>query len=129
MCRLRDVLFLDLALELCGKGALEQGLAAVRAAAPSTLLGGLLALLQQPVASACLSALPGQGVNAALLAVASQLQQLSQDHAGARFMAEGASLLLNVCLLKLDVTPRGGAAKRRTCPCTDGLSPHAVRAV
>jgi hypothetical protein len=81
-CRLRDVLFLDLALELCGKGALEQGLAAVRAAAPSTLLGGLLALLQQPVASACLSALPGQGGNAALLAVASQLQQLSQDHAG-----------------------------------------------
>jgi hypothetical protein len=82
ICRLRDVLFLDLALELCGKGALEQGLSAVRAAAPSTLLGGLLALLQQPVASACLSALPGQGGNAALLAVASQLQQLSQDHAG-----------------------------------------------
>ncbi|WIA18801.1 hypothetical protein OEZ85_003484 [Tetradesmus obliquus] len=80
--RLRDVLFLDLALELAGKGALEQGLAAVRAAAPSTLLGGLLALLAQPVASACLSSLPGQGGNAALLAVAAQLQQLSQEHAG-----------------------------------------------
>lgn len=76
------MLFLDLALELAGKGALEQGLAAVRAAAPSTLLGGLLALLAQPVASACLSSLPGQGGNAALLAVAAQLQQLSQEHAG-----------------------------------------------
>jgi hypothetical protein len=85
------VLFLDLALELTGKGALEQGLAAVRAAAPSTLLGGLLALLQQPVASACLSALPGQGGNAALLSVASQLQQLSQDHAGERDLSSACS--------------------------------------
>lgn len=81
-CRLRDVLFLDLALELAGRGALEAGLAAIRAAAPSTLLGGLLALLQQPLASACMSALPGQGGNASLVAVAGQLNMLSQDCPG-----------------------------------------------
>lgn len=81
-CRLRDVLFLDLALELAGRGALEAGLSAVRAAAPSTLLGGLLALLQQPLASACMSALPGQGSSAALVSVAGQLAMLSQDCPG-----------------------------------------------
>lgn len=81
-CRLRDVLFLDLALELAGRGALEAGLSAVRAAAPSTLLGGLLALLQQPLASACMSALPGQGSSAALVSVAGQLSMLSQDCPG-----------------------------------------------
>lgn len=81
------MLFLDLALELAGRGALEQGLAAVRAAAPSTLLGGLLALLQQPVASACLSALPGQGGSAVMVAMAGQLQKLSQDCPGTCFAA------------------------------------------
>ncbi|KAF8064622.1 R1 [Scenedesmus sp. PABB004] len=80
--RLRDVIFLDLALELTGRVALEQGLTAVRAAAPSTLLGGLLALLQQPLASACFSALPGQGGNAALVAICSQLAKLSCDCPG-----------------------------------------------
>jgi hypothetical protein len=75
-------MFLDLALEMTGKGALESGLAAVRSAAPSTLLGGLLALLQQPLSSACMSALPGQGGSAALVAVAGQLAMLSQDCPG-----------------------------------------------
>jgi hypothetical protein len=81
--RLRDVLFLDMALELAGRGALESNLGAVRAAAPSTLLGGLLALLQQPVASACLAALPGQAGSAGLVAVLRQLQRLQQDTPGA----------------------------------------------
>lgn len=76
------MLFLDLALELTGRTALESTLAAVKAAAPSTLLGGLLALLQQPVAAAAFSALPGQGGNGALVAVCGQLQQLSQDCPG-----------------------------------------------
>jgi hypothetical protein len=80
--RLRDVLFLDLALELAGRGALEAGLSAIRSAAPSTMLGGLLALLQQPLASACMSALPGQGGSAALVSVAGQLAMLSQDCPG-----------------------------------------------
>lgn len=80
--RLRDVLFLDLALELTGRNALEGSLAAVRAAAPSTLLGGLLALLQQPVAAAAFSVLPGQADNAALVAVCGQLQKLSQECPG-----------------------------------------------
>lgn len=88
------MLFLDLALEMTGKGALEAGLAAIRAAAPSTLLGGLLALLQQPVAAACMSALPGQGGSAALVSVAGQLSMLSQDCPGnqgaSRFCAERA---------------------------------------
>jgi hypothetical protein len=75
-------MFLDLALEMTGKGALESGLAAVRSAAPSTMLGGLLALLQQPLSSACMSALPGQGGSAALVAVAGQLAMLSQDCPG-----------------------------------------------
>lgn len=76
------MLFLDLALEMTGKGALEAGLSAVRSAAPSTLLGGLLALLQQPLASACMSALPGQGGSAVLASVTGQLQLLSQDCPG-----------------------------------------------
>lgn len=75
-------MFLDLALEMTGKGALESGLAAVRSAAPSTLLGGLLALLQQPLSSVCMSALPGQGGSAALVAVSGQLAMLSQDCPG-----------------------------------------------
>lgn len=79
------MLFLDLALELTGKTALDGGLAAVKAAAPSTLLGGLLALLQQPVAAACFSSLPGQGGNAALVAVCRQLQKLSRDCQGTGF--------------------------------------------
>lgn len=76
------MLFLDLALETTGKGALEAGLSAVRSAAPSTLLGGLLALLQQPMASSCMSALPGQGGSAVLASVTGQLQLLSQDCPG-----------------------------------------------
>eukprot|EP00879_Flechtneria_rotunda_P009691 GHRR01010140.1.p1 GENE.GHRR01010140.1~~GHRR01010140.1.p1 ORF type:complete len:1019 (+),score=414.74 GHRR01010140.1:666-3722(+) len=80
--RLRDVLFLDLALELTGRNALEQGLAAIRAAAPFTMLGGLLALLQQPLAAACMSCLPGQGGNAGLVTVLKQLQQLSRECPG-----------------------------------------------
>jgi hypothetical protein len=74
--------FLDLALELTGRNALESSLTAVRAAAPSTLLGGLLALLQQPLAAACMSALPGQGDNAALVAMYKQLKQLSSECPG-----------------------------------------------
>jgi hypothetical protein len=46
------------------------------------MLGGLLALLQQPLASACMSALPGQGGSAALVSVAGQLAMLSQDCPG-----------------------------------------------
>lgn len=91
-CRLRDVMFLDLALEMTGKGALESGLAAVRSAAPSTMLGGLLALLQQPLSSACMSALPGQGGSAALVAVAGQLAMLSQDCPGVCVIVYAAML-------------------------------------
>lgn len=108
-CRLRDVLFLDLALELAGRGALEAGLSAVRAAAPSTLLGGLLALLQQPLASACMSALPGQGSSAALVSVAGQLAMLSQDCPGQLLLVLQVPRFLRVC-------GAVRAANRDACP-------------
>lgn len=81
--RLRDVLFLDLALERTAKTSLESSLTAVRSAASSTMLGGLLSLLQQPLANAVLSAMPGQGGNASLLSVLRQLQHLTQECPGA----------------------------------------------
>jgi hypothetical protein len=77
---------------MTGRGALEAGLAAIRSAAPSTLLGGLLALLQQPLASACMSALPGQGGSAALVSVAGQLAMLSQECPGALGRSEPQSV-------------------------------------
>ena len=136
--RLRDVMFLDLALEMTGRGAVEAGLAAVRAAAPSTLLGGLLALLQQPLASACMSALPGQGGSAALVSVAEQLQMLSQDCPGEvwkrgtnlitfRHAATHANMLLNGVLIASQLYGKRGTPMGHYL-CGEGVCGPAVLA-
>jgi hypothetical protein len=74
-----DVLFLQLSLQSTGRTFLEGSLQHLRAAAPSTLLGGLLALVLGGLEAALGAATPGQLGNGEAVACLTQLEQLAQD--------------------------------------------------
>lgn len=65
VCRLKDVLFLDIALDLACQTALASSLQHLRSAMSYALLGGLIALVLPALENACLSLMPG-GANANL---------------------------------------------------------------